>query len=428
MKKLLLCGTAIAGLALVAAPTAANAEVNLDLGGYFKGYVGFASQDDGTDELAEDTREFEWKREAELEVSGETTLDNGLTVGFNTQFNVGDDDDGINVVNGVDNGSGQFDEAYVYFQGGWGRVNAGAEDGAAYLLQVAAPSADSNIDGLRNRFLFVNNSTTFTEAELDTAFGTGDLGGESGVQATDVVRLTNVAPVDYETAFTRYADKLSYFTPKVNGFQAGVSYSPEAEEKDVDSRFTGMSGDEDLNNFENAFEIAARYDGEFEGVGLNLGAGYTNASAEDDDATDTRFDDDLQEWNVGAKATFAGFGFGGAYKDSNNGIDEDGDSKVWVLGADYTQGAYKLGLSYLDSETEEGAVDSLNGLPVGTGFGALTGDHELQRISAGAQYTYGPGMSFRGSVNWYEFENENDTTLDGGNDAVTVLLGTDISF
>jgi len=418
MKKLLLCGTAIAGLALVAAPTAANAEVNLDLGGYFKGYVGFASQDDSDDEIAADTREFEWKREAELEVSGETTLDNGLTVGFNTQLNVGDDDDGVNVINATSEDNGQFDEAYVYFQGGWGRVNAGAEDGAAYLLQVAAPSADSNIDGLRNRFLFVNNSAVVSENDLGI-----DLDGDTANNLA--LRLKNVAPVDYEQAFTKYADKISYFTPKVNGFQAGVSYSPEAEEKDIDSRFTGMSIDEGANDFENAFEVAARYDGEFEGVGLNLGAGYTHVSNEDDNAG--RFDDDLQEFNVGAKATVAGFGFGGAYLDSNNGIDEDGDSDVWILGVDYTQGAYKLGLSYLDSETEAGAVDALNGF-AGNGLGNLTGDHELQRISAGAQYTYGPGMSFRGSVNFYDFDNEDTATVDAGNDAVTVLLGTDISF
>ena len=41
------------------------------------------------------------------------------------------------------------EESYAYFSGAWGRVNFGKEDGAAYLLQVAAPSADSNVDGLR---------------------------------------------------------------------------------------------------------------------------------------------------------------------------------------------------------------------------------------------------------------------------------------
>jgi predicted porin len=394
MKKLLLCGTAIAGLALVAAPTAANAEVNLDLGGYFKGYVGFASQDDGAGELAEDTREFEWKRETELEFSGETTLDNGLTVGFNTQLNVGDTNSTVsNLI-----GSNQFDEAYAYFQGGWGRVNAGAEDGAAYLLQVAAPSADSNIDGLRNRFLFVNPARDFD--------------GNSTL-ATDEI---NFARADYQQAAFRYADKISYFTPKVNGFQAGVSYSPEVEEKPVDDRFSGMSGDETTGDFEHLFEVAARYDGEFEGVGLNLGAGYTTASVEDE-GTGTRAtgqaDDDLQSFNIGAKATFAGFGFGGAYFDTNNGREDDADDQVWIIGADYTQGAYKLGLSYLDSEAERGA--SLD-------------EDELQRVSAGAQYTYGPGMSFRGSVNWYEFDADNSLTNDLENDAVTVLLGTDISF
>ena len=45
----------------------------------------------------------------------------------------------------------EIEESYAYFSGAWGRVNFGSEDGAAFLLQVAAPSADANIDGLRQQ-------------------------------------------------------------------------------------------------------------------------------------------------------------------------------------------------------------------------------------------------------------------------------------
>jgi hypothetical protein len=62
------------------------------------------------------------------------------------------------------------DETYAYFQGDWGRVNLGSEDGAAYLLQVAAPSADSNIDGLR---VYIQgwDQATWTGATAGSGFG-----------------------------------------------------------------------------------------------------------------------------------------------------------------------------------------------------------------------------------------------------------------
>ncbi len=88
-----------------------------------------------------EVNDFDMIRNTEIHLTGETTLDNGLTVGahFETAADGGDDF-------GVD-------ESYIYMSGGWGRVNVGDEDGAGYLLQVAAPSADENIDGIRQ---FVN--------------------------------------------------------------------------------------------------------------------------------------------------------------------------------------------------------------------------------------------------------------------------------
>ena len=133
MKKLLLSSAAVAmGLAF-AAPAQAQG-VTLDLGGHMKGYVGYVDQDTNA---GTENRELDIFRETEIHFTGETTLDNGLTVGFHAEADA-DGADGFNL-----------DESYAYFSGSWGRVNFGEEDGAAYLLQVAAPSADSNIDGLR---------------------------------------------------------------------------------------------------------------------------------------------------------------------------------------------------------------------------------------------------------------------------------------
>src|SRR5262249_5161083 len=117
------------------------------------------------------------------------------------------------------------DEVYGYGSGGWGRVNLGAEDGSAYLLQVAAPSADSNVDGLRTNIAGVNPTVPFGTAVLATAVGTSNL-------------LDNW---DYQQADFRATDRLTYLTPKFNGFQAGVSYAPKTG---LTSNTAGMSNDD----------------------------------------------------------------------------------------------------------------------------------------------------------------------------------------
>src|SRR5690606_10322239 len=124
----LLAGTALVATALIASP--AQAELKLDLGGHFSGYGVYVDQDNDTG-----FDDFAIRKNTEIHFTGEVTLDNGLTVG-------------VHVEQEVENNQND-NESYAYFSGGWGRVNFGNEDGAAYLLQVAAPSADSNVDGLR---------------------------------------------------------------------------------------------------------------------------------------------------------------------------------------------------------------------------------------------------------------------------------------
>src|ERR1035437_7162153 len=140
MKKLLMCSAAVAlGLA-VAAPAKADG-IELDLAGHFKGYVTWINQDT---EVGTSERHLDILRETEIHFTGETTLDNGLTVGVHHEADIDSQYNG--------NGNADFfatEESYAYFSGAWGRVNFGKEDGANYLLQAAAPSADENYDGLR---------------------------------------------------------------------------------------------------------------------------------------------------------------------------------------------------------------------------------------------------------------------------------------
>lgn len=353
MKKVLLAGTALVGAALIASP--AQAQLKLDLGGHFKGYGVYVDED----VEAADEANFEFRRNTELHFSGETTLDNGLTVGVHVEHEVENDEN--------DN------EVYAYFSGGWGRVNFGSEDGAAYLLQVAAPSADSNVDGLRT---FIQGFQSDVDMDYDHAqFGNGPEDSN------------DFNPID----------RITYLTPKFNGFQAGVSWAPE---NDRNTGIEAMS----VPEFNNLWELAVRWDGQFEGVGISLGAGYSHASDE------TAGADDIEGWNVGANLAWNQFSFGAVYLDEEgtdflNGSNGE-EVTTWVVGAAWDNGPWHVGASYLNREDETAGADV-----------------ESYKATFGGGYTFGPGMSFRGALAFGEANiggNEEDFTQ--------FTVGTDIAF
>lgn len=437
MKKLLL-STAICGLAFAAAPAyAEDGGVKLGLGGFYKGYLSYVDQDETPDDAttvgdqSESIRSLDWLQDTEVHFTGETTLDNGLTVGAHIEAL-------------ADGGEFTSQEAYAYFSGPWGRVNAGAEDGAAYLLQVAAPSADANVDGLRQSINGVNYDAmneddtatatfgSFVGLVIDQNFGANQLVLESTVAGDDVLAITTAdqwlvnrgyGTFDYDNAITGYANKLTYLTPILNGFQAGFSFTPDVSYSDnLANRF------DESSTYGNSYEVGARYEGQYNAVGVVLGAGYAFSELEEAE-TDLAYrdvnnngainvgvdevvatTDDRQAWNVGGTLAFGPFGLGVTYLNDDMGVDGDAGRDTWAFGADYTTGPFKLGASYYMQSQEVFSSSEI----------------DTDRYTGGIVYTYGPGMTFRGSVSYIDHSSPVSYAEDGS--ATSVLLGTQINF
>tara|TARA_R110002072_G_scaffold268969_1_gene428069 strand:- start:1434 stop:2495 length:1062 start_codon:yes stop_codon:yes gene_type:complete len=353
MKKLLLASVAVSGLAFAAAP--AYAEIDLTVDGYFKGYGAVVDQDEtaGTDVNA-----FDILRDTELHIGGETTLDNGLTVGAHFELSVDQADD-----------NAAINESYVYFSGNWGRVNFGGEDGAGYLLQVAAPSADSNVDGLRQYIQPFATTGGLTSTRLD-----------------------------YDMNPSGKADKLTYLSPIFSGFQVGLTMSPDTDNAS-DFGGVGTETTTPLDDISETYEIGARYEGQFQNVGVIAGAGYSHG---EQNGTAAALDD-RKVWNVGLDLDIGPFGIGASYSEDNNALDT-GDTETLVVGVDYTTGPFKLGATYFNADTDNGV--------------------EFDRYTGGVTYQYGPGMSFRGSIQHLEQDNNGAADADG----TALLLGTQINF
>ena len=375
MKKLLLGSAAIAGLVLASAP--AQAQMELTIGGHSKNYVGWLDQDAAA---GAEERNFDMIRETELHFNGESTLDNGLTFGFQIETEMDAGDNGNTV-----------EESYIYFSGTWGRVNLGSEDGAAYLLQVAAPSADSNIDGIRQYIQPIN-------------YGITTFAGLPGMAGTAQAGATNADGLDYDQDLTGVAEKITYLSPNWNGFQLGASYTPDIGDTNSASGVVGFNADDAAGILGEAYDVAIRYEGVFSNFGYAIGAGYTGVNVEQDTAAQ----DDQDAWNIGLDVDSGPFGIGVVYTETDLGTATASDVETLVVGADYTSGPFKFGASFLNTDDDS----------------AGTAGAEIERLTGGVVYTAGPGLSFRGSLSHVDHDITNGNDLDG----TSIMGGVQINF
>ncbi len=362
MKNLLLGTAAIAGLVLASAPAAAQME--LTIGGHSKNYIGWLDQDEAP---GNNVKEFDMIRETELHFNGESTLNNGLTFGFQVEAEVDGGDD-----------SNTIEESYIYLSSSLGRVNLGSEDGAAYLLQVSAPSADSNIDGIRQYINPVNYDALLglPAGTTAAAFGPNSQGG--------IVQ-------DYAQDATLQAEKITYLSPNFGGLQVGASFTPDAGDNQSSTGLAGFNTDT-VGQLDDVYEVAGRYEGVAGNFGYAFGAGYTKADSSD-------------AWNVGVDVDAGPFGIGVVYTDADANLASQGvDQDQLVVGVDYTTGPVKFGASYFNEDGDN--------------------NFDVDRYTGGVIYTAGPGLSFRGSVSYIEL----DAGAGADADATSVLGGVQINF
>jgi outer membrane protein OmpU len=442
MKKLLLVSTAIAGVALLSSP--ASAALKMDLGGYFDGYGVYSNNNPAA---GVSLHQYNFRQQSDLFVNGESTLDNGLTIGAHSDIALGN-----NTASGTTNtgtNTVTLNQEYAYGSGGWGRVNLGVSDGAAYLLQVAAPSADSNIDGIRTSIQALNPlaGTAAQDTRLNTLLG--------NTGAVEAFGASTNGDLGYAQDDFRQTTRITYLTPKFNGFQAGASYAPtqgisSATSATSQSNLAATPGL--ATTFKNLWEAGARWDGEFQGVAGSLGAGYSGSSLGDALVAPTtdalELTNGIKSWNVGGNLSTAGFSLGAIYKESK--VNEEGltnsattpaavasgtvTDKTYDVGLGYDNGPYHAGASYLHDRTNDPFLG-----PVATGDWDAGDKVTVTRYTLGGGYTFAPGMTFRGSVAWGKFEGVavNGTGVqNGGGAALTsgsnrydqVAIGTDIQF
>jgi predicted porin len=354
MKKSLLATTALAalGAVAVAGPALAAEKLKIGVGGYMQQWFGYA---DSKDSVVADRDGFDQKTDAEIHFKGETTLDNGLTFGVNVQLEAQTDGD-------------QIDEQYVYVAGSFGRFLMGSENSAFYLMHYGLPSMGVTIDsGDANEWI---QGINFTMARTNGRGNDND------------------------------SEKITYFTPRFQGFQLGVSYVPQ-QNQDADAAPAENDGTRD-----DGFAIGANFQRSFNDFKVELSTGYQDFG--DDKALTTN----AESYNVALRLGYAGFTVAGGYgiEDRQNlvaGDEKDAEQETWHAGVAYGMGPWGVSLGWIGSELSKGR------------------DDEQDVFELGAKYALGPGIDLKGSVLYGERDDTNGVKAAEG---FAIVGGLDLSF
>ena len=393
MKKILLGSTVLVGAAALFAGAAFAGETpKVTLGGTIDFQAGYVDEDrTASGVLDSNTRGGQFRTESEISLKIDAKTDAGLGYGGEIVIPV-DAFQGTNGGTSVDTDIlDQTGRAYVYADGSWGRLEGGTNTGAAAALSITAANiaaATGGIDGDWNYYM----STT----------------GTSGIFTPDNV-LDHGSVTQFGNESTESINKVTYYTPRFSGFQAGVSYLFDTSAADR-GRVIPAAGPATNNagEAENVFVGGINYEGKFSDVSLAAAATGEYGSGE------TAATEDLRSYNLGAKLGYMGFSVAGSYGswgDSLSTIANTEDRDYWTAGAAYEYGPFGASVTYMASTYES----------------AANVDQEFDNLSVGVDYKLAPGFTPYAEVSFVSVDAATAANADD-NDATVFIAGTQLSF
>jgi hypothetical protein len=408
MKKKLLLGTTALIAAGVATSGVAQAEeaITAGISGYFRSAIAVISQDDADGELANTDSSITQSNDIEIGVGGSTTLDNGITVGFNAN---------IEGNGGGAEGSAALDERYVFFNGSFGQIQLGQVESARQAMTGFAPSGNYNF-GVNSPFFIHGNpgNTAFVPFANVRTYDDG-LGNEDSI-------------------------KMVYYSPSFNGFKFGASY---AAEDGFNGAYTGNSKDA-LGGLQNNAAISATFDHNFGEMSLRLMAGYETYTLETCNVNaagittvasftnptlpatatnptirttaDQNCDDNPDSTQFGASLSFGEWSIGGGLLSSSQIANDSGgggrNRSDMDLGVAWWSGAYGIGVQYGQAELDDA--------------GGLTDQFDMFEVNG--TYVLGPGIDIGATIRRGNFDDATDTAANLDNEFTEFAIGVGVVF
>jgi predicted porin len=375
MKRALLYGTALAGAAASASAAEASDGIKLEVGGFFRMVYQGVFDKKAEDHFGNHRNTDAFNHNGEVWFKGETTLDNGLTIGAHVELE-------------AENANDQIDQSFIYWQGGFGKVQIGSQDKAIANHCLLPPGATDNFSA------FSPNS-----------WGSNDPIG------------SNAACVDTEDN----DQGIVYSTPNFDGFQLFVSYTPSNNAEDYTQ--VGVNGSGTPSNPDgtahHTFSAYATYSYAGDGWGLDWGGGGSWQLKFN--GTDGANDGKTEEYQTGLNLTIGSFAVGGVMEYFNEG-GNDNDAYVAGGGFSYTTDPWVFGMQ------------ASHGHFMGTDAFSLTpnpgGSRNLNRVIGTVNYAMAPGIMLDGELGYTWFSDSGDG-VPGDQDhyhAFNIAIGSSFMF
>lgn len=369
MKKILLGTTGLVAVALLASAASAAETPKVTLGGFSDFQSGWTNDDKDTNSR---TNGFRNDNEVTVKVDGKTA--GGL--GYGAEIDLEAD-----TTNDVDGQGVNASRTFTYLDGNWGRVELGGNKSVASTMRVDASTLAAATGGINGATLYFVNGTNTANF-----ISTSKLVSEHGSTTT------------FGDEHTYNATKVSYYTPKVSGFQAGVSYTPQ-----LNDRGQGVARS-DSTGLADVLDFGLGYEGTVSGVKLAAAGTYETATGNGAVGAAGFGADDVNAWNLGALVGYQGFSLAGSYGSWDNSGLANVDGDYWTAGLGYSAGPVGLSATYLTSDL---------------------GSNDFDNVVLGAEYKLAAGLTPYAEVSFYDF-NSTGTTYD--NQGTTFLLGTQVAF
>ncbi len=292
----------------------------------------------------------------------------------------------------------RVEEVYIWAEGALGKLEIGKQDGVADQLSFSAPYVTTDVRA--------NDSKLFLPALSPINLRT-DVG--NGVSSDNL--------------------KIIYFTPRIEGFQLGMSYTPEGGPSEADTTL-------DLSKFEKAnldkqseiFEVGVSYLKSFDDLTFAVSGVYLTGKNEPKITLNVPGADDVREWGVGGQIGYGGLSLGGSYRESNifglnfGRVDDQVESEAWDFGATYSAGSWKLGAAYVSATSTDKA---------------LSGERqEGDALEVAGGYRFGSRFELNAGVQFWKYQIESTENLElqksqsapANEDSTVIFLETALSF
>lgn len=343
------------------------------------GFLDFQSAYTNQDVARDGRRETTFLNDSEIHIRLLRTAESGLRYGavIELEADVTEDfrDEGLNA-----------DKTYLFAEGGFGRLELGANSDAGHRLQIDAATFARATGGIHGDWFYY-------------VFFPAGAGGGHHAGHNSFLHFPAL-PLHHAHGVAEDATKITYFTPQYHGVQAGVSYLPDSGDSGTAAGFSGKTGHRDFNDVLNG---GIAYEGKAKEAAYRMSfTGETGRS-------ELPGHENLGAWAAGTNLEYKGFVAGGSYGDWNQSITHitpaNSSAHYVTLGAGYDMGGAGVSLTWFRGEYQR---------------------NETEVLSLGADFTPLPGFTPYVELSQVILDASDPTIQD--NEGVVVLVGAQVGF